>query len=109
MVGPWIGTVLVGLVGGVVPACTYSIIPLLAATPKKTDFALATLSFFTAGGKVLAGALVSPTLVAIGYQMNAQIICAPMAIVIAVLVWVFIKSDKAVSALRQQELDSNAP
>lgn len=94
MVGPWIGTAVMGLVAGTVPACTYSIIPVLAASPKKSDLGLATLSFFTALSKVLAGALVSPTLVAIGYQANAQFVCAPLAAVAALVVLLFMKSDK---------------
>ena len=107
LAGPLIGTVVMGVVAGTVPACTYSILPVLAATPKKSDFALAALSFFTASGKVLAGALVSPSLVAIGYFANAQLICAPLALIAAVVVWVFMKSDKKVSELRLQEQKSN--
>ena len=103
MVGPWIGTVLIGLVASLVPACVYSIIPLLVATPEKTDFALAALSFFTALGKVLAGALVSPALVAIGYVANAQFICVPLALLAAVLVFLIVKPDREVSQLRLQE------
>ena len=95
--GPWFGTIMIGLVAGIVPACTYSLLPVLAPTPKRSDFALAMLSFFTALGKVLAGALVSPTLVAIGYYENAQFICAPMALAIAVLVALLMKSDRKVA------------
>ena len=94
MVGPWIGTAVMGVVADAVPACTYSIIPVLAASPKKSDLGLAALSFFTALGKVLAGALVSPTLVAIGYQANAQFVCVPLAAVAALVVLLFMKSDR---------------
>ena len=95
--GPWIATIGMGLATGAVPTCTYSIIPVLAVEPRKTDFAMATMSFFMALGKVLGGALVSPTLVSIGYYANAQFVCAPLALLAAVVVLAFVKSDGKVS------------
>ena len=70
------------------------LIPVLASSPKQSDFGLAALSFFTATGKVLAGFLVSPTLVDIGYEANAHFVCAPLAIVAAVLVFVLVRGER---------------
>lgn len=103
MIGPWIGIIIYGIPLGFVPTCTRALIPRLVIDSKKLDFALSTMGFLMALGKVLGGYFVSPTIVAVGYTGMAQYTLAPMCVVAAILVIVFVKSDKALDKLREQE------
>ena len=103
MIGPWIGIIIYGIPLGFVPTCTRALIPRLVIDSKKLDFALSTMGFLMALGKVLGGYFVSPIIVAVGYTGMAQYTLAPMCVVAAILVIVFVKSDKALDKLREQE------
>ena len=103
MVGPWAGCVLMGLAGALVPTGTRAIAPVLVPEPRKTDLVLATMAFATGLAQVVGGYVVSPLVTQLGYQVNAQVILAPMAVLAAVLVAVFVKSDRAVAQVRSEE------
>ena len=103
MVGPWAGCVLMGLAGALVPTGTRAIAPVLVPEPRKTDLVLATMAFATGLAQVVGGYVVSPLVTQLGYQVNAQVILAPMAVLAAVLVAVFVKSDRAVAQVRAEE------
>lgn len=103
MTGPWIASVLMGLCGALVPTGTRAITPVLVPEPKKTDLVLATMAFATGLAQVVGGYVVSPTVTSIGWQANAQFILAPLALIAAVAVIVFVKSDKKVHEVRLQE------
>ena len=103
MVGPWIGIIIYGIPLGFVPTCTRAIIPRLVVDPKKLDFALSTMGFLMALGKVLGGYFVSPSIIEFGYTGMAQFTLAPMCVLAALLVVFFVKGDKALDELRDQE------
>ena len=103
MTGPWIASVLMGLCGALVPTGTRAITPVLVPEPKKTDFVLATMAFATGLAQVVGGYIVSPLVTAVGWQANAQFILAPLALLAAVAVLVFVKSDKQVHQIRSEE------
>lgn len=103
LVGPVIGIILWGIVVGGVPTCTRAYIPQLVVDPKRTDFALSTMGFLMALGKVLGGYFVSPSIAAWGYGGTALYTLVPMSIVAAVIVLVFVKSDRSIAKLREQE------
>ncbi len=103
MTGPWTACILMGLAGALVPTGTRAIAPVLVPEPKKTDLVLATMAFATGLAQVVGGYIVSPIVAGIGYQANAHFILAPLALLAALLVAVFVTSDKKVGALRQRE------
>lgn len=107
MVGPWIGVFIYSVPLGFVPTCTRAIIPRLVVEPKKLDFALSTMGFLMALGKVLGGYFVSPSIVAFGYTGMAQYTIGPMCVAAAVLVFVFVKGDKKLDKLREEELKAS--
>ena len=107
MVGPTIGIFLFGLVVGGVPTCTRAYIPQLVVNPKRTDIALSTMGFFMAFGKILGGYFVSPSIVAFGYQGTGMFILAPMVVVAAILVLIFVKSDGFIHKLREKEMQES--
>ena len=61
------------------------------------------MGFLMALGKVLGGYFVSPTIMAVGYTGMAQYTLAPMCIVAAIIVILFVKSDKYLDELRAKE------
>lgn len=103
MIGPWIGVIVYGIPLGFVPTCTRALIPRLVVDSKQLDFALSTMGFLMALGKVLGGYFVSPTIMAVGYTGMAQYTLAPMCIVAAIIVILFVKSDKYLDELRAKE------
>ena len=103
MTGPWTGCILMGLAGALVPTGTRAIAPVLVPEPRKTDLVLATMAFATGLAQVVGGYIVSPLVTSLGYQVNAQLILAPLAVLAAVLVAVFVKSDRAVAEVRAEE------
>ena len=107
MIGPWIGVIIYGIPLGFVPTCTRALIPRLVVDSKKLDFALSTMGFLMALGKVLGGYFVSPTIMAVGYTGMAQYTLAPMCIVAAIIVILFVKSDKYLDDLRQKEQEES--
>ena len=107
MVGPWIGIIIYGIPLGFVPTCTRAIIPRLVVDPKKLDFALSTMGFLMALGKVLGGYFVSPSIMALGYTGMAQFTLAPMCIVAGLIVLIFVKNDKYLDELRNKEIQES--
>ena len=103
MTGPWTASVIMGLCGALVPTGTRAITPVLVPEPKKTDFALATMAFATGVAQVVGGYVVSPTIAAVGWQANAQFILAPLAVLPAIAVILFVKSDRKVHEVRLAE------
>ncbi|HIW75584.1 MULTISPECIES: MFS transporter [Gordonibacter] len=103
MTGPWTASVIMGLCGALVPTGTRAITPVLVPEPKKTDFALATMAFATGVAQVVGGYVVSPTIAAVGWQANAQFILAPLAVLAAIAVILFVKSDRKVHEVRLAE------
>lgn len=103
MTGPWAGCILMGLAGAFVPTGTRAVAPVLVPEPKKTDLVLATMAFATGLAQVVGGYVVSPLVTSLGYQANAQMVLAPMALVAALLVALFVKSDRSVTRVRAQE------
>ena len=75
--------------------------------PKKTDLVLATMAFATGLAQVIGGYVVSPIVTSVGYLANAQFVMAPLALLAAVLVVVFVKSDRSVAKVRKQESEED--
>lgn len=107
MIGPWIGCILMGIAGAMVPTGTRAIAPVLVPEPKKTDLVLATMAFATGLAQVIGGYVVSPIVTSVGYLANAQFVMAPLALLAAVLVVVFVKSDRSVAKVRKQESEED--
>ena len=107
MIGPWIGCILMGIAGAMVPTGTRAIAPVLVPEPKKTDLVLATMAFATGLAQVIGGYVVSPIVTSVGYLANAQFVMAPLALLAAVLVAVFVKSDRSVAKVRKQESEED--
>lgn len=107
MTGPTVGVVIYGICSGAVPTCTRAIIPNLVVDPKKCDFALTTMGFLMALGKVIGGYTLSPAIAAFGYTGAAQFVLAPMCLVAGILVLIFVKSDGAVHKLREAEREAS--
>lgn len=103
MTGPWIACILMGIAGALVPTGTRAIAPALVPEPKKTDLVLATMAFATGVAQVVGGYIVSPIVTSIGYQANAQFVLTPLALLAAVLVIVFVKSDRKTHEVRVAE------
>lgn len=103
MTGPWTASILMGLCGALVPTGTRAIAPVLVPEPKKTDLVLATMAFATGVAQVVGGYIVSPIVASVGWQANAQFVLAPLAVLAAVAVIVFVKSDKKISEVRAEE------
>lgn len=103
MTGPWIACILMGIAGALVPTGTRAIAPVLVPEPKKTDLVLATMAFATGVAQVVGGYIVSPIVTSIGYQANAQFVLAPLALLAAALVIVFVKSDRKTHEVRLAE------
>lgn len=103
MTGPWAASIIMGLCGALVPTGTRAIAPVLVPEPKKTDLVLATMAFATGLAQVVGGYVVSPTIASIGWQANAQFVLMPLALLAAVAVIVFVKSDKSVAQVRAAE------
>lgn len=103
MTGPWTASILMGLCGALVPTGTRAIAPVLVPEPKKTDLVLATMAFATGVAQVVGGYIVSPLVASVGWQANAQFVLAPLAVIAAVAVIVFVKSDKKISEVRAEE------
>ena len=103
MVGPWIGIIVWAIPLGFIPTCTRAIIPRLVVEPKKLDFAMSTMGFLMAVGKVLGGYFVSPSIVAFGYTGMARYTLAPMMVIGVILIAVFVKGDKQFDKLREEE------
>ena len=103
MVGPWIGIIVWAIPLGFIPTCTRAIIPRLVVEPKKLDFAMSTMGFLMALGKVLGGYFVSPSIVAFGYTGMARYTLAPMMVIGVILIAVFVKGDKQFDKLREEE------
>lgn len=103
MVGPWIGIIVWVIPLGFIPTCTRAIIPRLVVEPKKLDFAMSTMGFLMALGKVLGGYFVSPSIVAFGYTGMARYTLAPMMVIGVILIAVFVKGDKQFDKLREEE------
>ena len=61
------------------------------------------MAFATGLAQVVGGYVVSPLVTSLGYQANAQMVLAPMALVAALLVALFVKSDRSVTRVRAQE------
>ena len=103
MTGPWIASILMGLCGALVPTGTRAIAPVLVPEPKKTDLVLATMAFATGVAQVVGGYIVSPIVANAGWQANAQFVLAPLAVLAAAAVIVFVKSDRKISEVRAEE------
>ena len=54
-------------------------------------------------GKVLGGYFVSPSIVAFGYTGMARYTVVPMLVVGIILIAVFVKNDKQIDRLREEE------
>ncbi len=102
IIGPWVFCIILGVCSGAVPTTTRVLIPLLALDPKKTDLALTTMSFFAGLGQAI-GTYAATSLVAqAGWQVNAQFILAPLAIIAGLVILIFVKSDRKIEKLRAE-------
>lgn len=103
MVSPWLTMLLIGMCGSILPMATRSIVPVLCPDPKLTDYALATMAFTTCVAQVL-GVVASQSVQFLGWHGNAAFVLCPVALVAAAILLFFVKSDKKVGAIREQEL-----
>ena len=102
LVGPWTFCILMGVCAAGIPMGTRAIIPVLVPDPKKTDFALATMAFATGLAQCM-GSLASLSIAEIGWTANGQFILAPLALIASLIVFICVKSDRKVLAIRKQE------
>ncbi|MBC2890238.1 MFS transporter [Gordonibacter massiliensis (ex Traore et al. 2017)] len=103
MASPWATMFIIGVCGSVLPMATRSIVPVLCPDPKKTDYVLATMTFVTCVAQVF-GVAASQSVQALGWNGNAVFVLGPLSMVAAVIVLVFVTSDrKATAALREAE------
>lgn len=100
--GPWIFCIVMGICASFIPTCTRAIIPILVTDPFKTDMALAVMAFVTGVAQVCA-TLASFSIAEIGWTANGQFVLAPLALLAAIIVAVFVKSDRSVGKLREEE------
>ncbi len=98
----WAFCVIMGLCASFVPTYTRGITPLLCTDSMKCDMALASMAFVTGLAQVLA-VIASMSVATIGWFANAQFVCAPLAIVAAVVVLVLVKDDREVVKVRAEE------
>ena len=98
----WAFCIVMGLCASFIPTYTRGITPLLCTDSLKCDLALASMAFVTGIAQVLAVAA-SQSVAYIGWVANAQLVCAPLALLAAVLVLVLVKDDRKVAALRAEE------
>lgn len=109
MASPWITMFIVGVCGSVLPMATRSIVPVLCPDPKKTDYVLATMTFVTCVAQVF-GVAASQSVQALGWHGNAVFVLGPLCVVAAVIVLVFVTSDKkALATLRAAEEKKEEP
>ena len=85
-----------------IPTYTRGITPVLCTDGFKTDMALMCMALFTGVAQVCAFAA-SQSVAAIGWFNNAHFVLAPLCIVAAIVVLVFVKDDAAVMKIREQE------
>lgn len=102
----WAFCVIMGLCASFVPTYTRGITPLFCTDSFKCDMALGTMAFVTGLAQV-AAVLASLSVASIGWFANAQYICAPLALLSAVLILVLVKDDRTVVALRAEEDRTN--
>lgn len=95
MASPWIAMVIMGLCGAFMPMCTRSIVPVLCPDQGKTDYALATMAFVTAVAQ-FGGVIASQSATTLGWATHGLVVCMPIALVAAVIILVFVKSEKQV-------------
>lgn len=102
LVGPWTFCILMGVCAAGIPMGTRAIIPVLVPNPKKTDLALATMAFATGLAQCM-GSLASLSIAEIGWTANGQFVLAPLALIASLIVFICVKSDRKVLAIRKQE------
>lgn len=100
--GPWAFCIIMGICASVIPTYTRGITPVLCTDGFKTDMALMCMALFTGVAQVCAFAA-SQSVAAIGWFNNAHFVLAPLCIVAAIVVLVFVKDDAAVMKIREQE------
>ncbi len=103
IIGPWVFCCILGVLGGIIPSTTRIIIPLLCPDIKKTDLGLTTMSFFAGAGQCVGSVVAAGLVAQAGWQFNAHLILAPMAIIAGVLILVFVKNDRQIYQIRAQE------
>ena len=102
LVGPWTFCIVMGVCAAGIPMGTRAIIPVLVPNPKKTDFALATMAFATGLAQCM-GSLASLSIAEIGWTANGQFVLAPLALIASLIVFICVKSDRKVLAIRKEE------
>lgn len=102
----WAFCIIMGLCASFVPTYTRGITPILCTDSLKCDMALGTMAFVTGLAQV-AAVIASISVANIGWFANARYICAPLALLAAFLVLIFVKDDRKVVALRVEDDERN--
>lgn len=100
--GPWIFCIIMGICASFIPTYTRGITPVLTTDGFKTDMSLMCMALFTGVAQVMAFAA-TQSVAAIGWYNNAHFVCAPLALLAAILVLVLVKDDAAVVKIREEE------
>ena len=61
------------------------------------------MSFFAGAGQCVGSVVAAGLVAQAGWQFNAHLILAPMAIIAGVLILVFVKNDRQIYQIRAQE------
>ena len=104
MTGPWVFCLLMALCCGCVPMGTRALIPLLTPEPKMTEWMLTTMAFGQSVASLLS-VLASFAIFGsgLGWTGSSQFILAPLALLAAIIIIVFVKSDRQILQFRQSE------
>lgn len=98
----WAFCIIMGICASFIPTYTRGITPLLCTDSMKCDMALMVMALVTGIAQCLAF-LASTSVAVLGWFANSQFICAPLMLIAAIVVLVFVKDDKAVVEIRELE------
>lgn len=102
MTGPWAFCIIMGICASFIPTYTRGITPLLCTDGFKCDMALMVMALVTGIAQCLAFAA-TMSVATIGWFANAQFVCAPLMLLAAILTAIFVKDDKEVTKIRDEE------
>lgn len=98
----WAFCIIMGVCASFIPTYTRGITPLLCTESMKCDMSLMVMALVTGVAQCLAF-LASTSISVLGWLANSQFVCAPLMLVAALVIVFFVKDDKAVVEVREQE------
>lgn len=98
----WAFCIIMGICASFIPTYTRGITPLLCTESMKCDMALMVMALVTGIAQCLAF-LASTSVAVLGWFANSQFVCAPLMLIAAIVIILFVKDDKAVVEVREEE------